>query len=94
MNGRLQFERCRQTYSHHFFLYPLTKMKLNVIILNGLAAGAFAMPTTNSAVHEKRDVASGPWTKMDAINANARIPVRIALKQRNLENGMAYLMKV
>lgn len=72
-------------------------MKLNSLIVSSLAAGALAMPagTDNHVVHEKRDLSPhSQWTKGAAVDSNARIPVRIALKQRNLDKGMDYIMKV
>jgi tripeptidyl-peptidase-1 len=72
-------------------------MKLNSLVVNGLAVGALAAPanTDNHIIHERRDVSPhSQWTKGAALDINAMIPVRIALKQRNLENGMDYIMKV
>ncbi len=72
-------------------------MKLNSLVVSSLAVGALAMPaaTDNHVVHEKRDLSPhSQWTKGDAVDGNARIPVRIALKQRNLDKGMDYIMKV
>ncbi|KAJ6785080.1 hypothetical protein PWT90_08665 [Aphanocladium album] len=46
-------------------------------------------------VHEKRELAShARWIKKDAVHGNTRLPVRIALKQRNLDKGMDYLLEV
>lgn len=69
-------------------------MKFSLIALNGLATVALAATTSSRTVHEKRGVDGHRWTKRDALDADHVIPVRIALKQRNLENGMDYLLKV
>ncbi|KAJ3496008.1 hypothetical protein NLG97_g2984 [Lecanicillium saksenae] len=66
-------------------------MKLNVLVL---AATAMAAPASKLVVHESRDATHHGYTKGDAVDADARVPVRIALKQRNLENAMDLLMKV
>lgn len=69
-------------------------MKFSFVILNGLFAGAIAVPTSSSVVHEKRDITSTRWTKRSALSGDSKIPARIALKQRNTENGMDLLMNV
>lgn len=66
-------------------------MKLNVLVL---AATAMAAPATKLVVHESRDATTVGYTKGAAIDTNTRIPVRIALKQRNLDNAMELLLKV
>ncbi|QUC21684.1 uncharacterized protein UV8b_05927 [Ustilaginoidea virens] len=68
-------------------------MKIS-LVLNGLFAAAVAAPAgPSNIVHEKRHV-SPRWIKREAADAQARIPVRIALKQRNLSRGMDYLVEV
>lgn len=69
-------------------------MKISLVLLNGLFAGAIAVPTGSHTVHEKRDVSNGRWIKREAANADTKVPVRIALKQKNLDNGMDYLLEV
>lgn len=69
-------------------------MKLNLLVLNGLAATALAVPTSKLVTHETRDASHATFTKGAALDGNSRIPVRIALKQRNLENAMDLLLKV
>ncbi|KAJ3480478.1 hypothetical protein NLG97_g8059 [Lecanicillium saksenae] len=66
-------------------------MKLNVLVL---AATAMAAPASKLVVHESRGVSHGSFAKGGAVDADARVPVKIALKQRNLENAMDLLMKV
>lgn len=67
-------------------------MKVQVLLL-ALAAGAAAVPTS-LVVHEKIDIENSQWNRSNSLDSSMRIPVRIALKQRNLEHGMEYLMKV
>lgn len=72
-------------------------MKLNYLLLSGLVAAASAAPRaqTSHVVHEKRNLAAKTgFVKRDALASGTRIPVRIALKQRNLDKGMDYLMAV
>ncbi|KAJ6786544.1 hypothetical protein PWT90_07545 [Aphanocladium album] len=66
-------------------------MKLNVLVL---AATAMAAPAAKLVTHEARHVSHVAYTKGEAVDTNARVPVRIALKQRNMENAAELLMKV
>ncbi|KAK5995211.1 Tripeptidyl-peptidase sed1 [Cladobotryum mycophilum] len=69
-------------------------MKISLILLNGLLAGAIAVPTSSGVVHEKRDTSNGQWIKREALDASTKVPVRIALKQKNLDKGFDYLLEV
>ncbi|TQV90872.1 hypothetical protein V2A60_008341 [Cordyceps javanica] len=72
-------------------------MKLTLVYLLGLAASAAAVPSTKPryVVHERRSTTvKSNFVKRNVAPANERIQVRVALKQRNLENGMDYLMDV
>lgn len=69
-------------------------MKISLIVLNGLLAGAMAVPTGSQVVHEKRDTNNARWIKREAVDPNTKVPVRIALKQSNLDKGMDYLLDV
>lgn len=71
-------------------------MKLYISLVNGLIVGALAAPTEKAIIHERRDTAShGKWIKQGiAPLPETRIPVRIALKQQNLDNGARLLMDV
>jgi tripeptidyl-peptidase-1 len=69
-------------------------MKIGLIVLNSLLAGAIAVPAGLQIVHEKRDTSNARWTKREALNPNTKVPVRIALKQNNLDKGMDYLLDV
>ena len=63
-------------------------MKLTAALF---AAGALAAPFGS---HEKRNTLDPKWSKRDALSADTRMPVRIALKQQNLDKGMDYLLEV
>ncbi|TQV93124.1 protease S8 tripeptidyl peptidase I [Cordyceps javanica] len=70
-------------------------MKAELILLGSLVAGAVAAPLTdNHIVHERRsEPASSVFTKR-AAEADTELPVRIALKQRNIEKGSELLFEV
>lgn len=52
-----------------------------------------AIPTSH-VVHEKRDGSSRSLRKRDRLNPDAVLPMRIGLKQRNLDRGQEFLMDV
>jgi len=58
-----------------------------------LVQGA-VVPNYGLAVHEKRNAPHREWVKRDRISPRAKLPVRIGLKQRNLEKGYDFLMDV
>jgi tripeptidyl-peptidase I len=55
-----------------------------------------AAPTsnTNHVVHEKRDSAPHYWQKRSRAPLKDRLPIRIGLRQRNLENAESYIYDV
>ena len=64
-------------------------------VLGVLAACSYAAPYPAShTLHEKRHTSSSPWVKRDRIPADALLPMRIGLTQRNLEKGYDFLMDV
>lgn len=69
-------------------------MKISLVVLNGLLAGAIALPTGSQVIHEKRDTNNPRWIKREALSPSTKVPVRIALKQNNLDKGMDYLLDV
>lgn len=54
---------------------------------------AGAVPASH-VVHEKRDVHSHTWVKRARVEGSAVVPVRIGLRQSNLEKAHEYLMDV
>ncbi|GFP58602.1 tripeptidyl-peptidase sed1 [Trichoderma asperellum] len=69
-------------------------MKISLVVLNSLLAGAIAVPTGSQVIHEKRDTNNPRWIKREALSPSTQVPVRIALKQNNLDKGMDYLLAV
>lgn len=68
---------------------------LNFVLLSGLAARAAAVPfPANHVVHERRENVPKAWVKRDRLDAAAIVPVRIGMKQSNLEKGHDFLMEV
>ena len=59
--------------------------------LNGLAAST---PLSSHIVHEKRDALPVAWHKHSRAPRDALLPVRIGLKQRNLEHADRFLEDV
>lgn len=60
-----------------------------------LAAAAPAVaPRSSYSLHQKREVESTQWVKRSRVSGSARIPMRIALAQSNLELGPDWLAEV
>lgn len=60
-----------------------------------LLAVATAAPSPSShVVHEKRDIATSMWEKRAAVPSGMTLPMRIGLKQGNLDRGYDLLMDV
>ena len=70
------------------------KMRHSLLLVGGLVAGVLGTPFEARVRHESRDISHPSWTKREPLDANSNVPVRIAMKQRNLEHGMDYLMEV
>lgn len=71
-------------------------MKSILCMVTGLAASGLALPSAlEHVVHESRDhSATLGLTKRGAADKTTEIPVRIALKQQNIENGDHLLREV
>lgn len=70
-------------------------MRNALFLLAGLVATGLAISSDSHVLHEKRDL-DGPtnWIKREPAHAEANIPVKIALKQENLDKGMDLIMEV
>jgi tripeptidyl-peptidase I len=71
-------------------------MRFSTLLLGALgvcAAQAVVIPATY-VVHEKRHAPPRKWVKRDRIRSEAILPMRIGLKQSNLEKGHSFLMDV
>lgn len=63
--------------------------------LSLLLAACTASPLqVRSVLHEKREYTPRQWTKGDRLSSDAILPMRIGLKQSNLEHGHGMLMDV
>jgi hypothetical protein len=71
-------------------------MRFSTLLLGALgvcAAQAAVIPPTH-VVHEKRHALPRKWVKRDRILPEAILPIRIGLRQRNLDQGHSFLMDV
>ena len=59
-----------------------------------LCSAAPASGTTNHVLHEKRDGLPHQWAKRDRAAGHHMMPIRIALRQRNLEHTDNYIYDV
>ncbi|KAG6001526.1 hypothetical protein E4U21_004117 [Claviceps maximensis] len=70
-------------------------MKNALVLLVGLVATGLAMPSDSHVLHERRDLNKPTrWIKRQAANVERNIPVRIALKQENMDRGMDLILEV
>lgn len=69
-------------------------MRLSFAAAAAFAGLAAAVPTANHAVHEKINGQPIAWTKGARAPKNQPLPVRVALKQRNLDNLDQYVDEV
>ena len=57
--------------------------------------GAFATtPPTTHTLHEKREGPADAWTKQSRAQQDVILPIRVALKQQNLDNGDRFLLDI
>lgn len=69
-------------------------MKFSQVLFGALVPGAIAVPASLYKVHERRDTVNSKWIKTQSAESATKVPVRIALKQNNVEKGDGYLMEV
>lgn len=69
---------------------------LTAAVTAALVLTCSAVPTTSSkhVLHEKRDGQPHAWHKRHRAIADQVIPIRIALRERNLENAERYINDV
>jgi tripeptidyl-peptidase-1 len=73
-----------------------------MLLSGSFLAGALALVTvceaaptaSNYVLHEKRNFLSSSWTRRGRLEPNAKIPMKIGLKQQNLHLGYNYLLDV
>lgn len=106
--AKLVFRRQAEVQNQLFppassFAFPLIRMILFSItmritciafalVLAATAQGA-AVPNSH-VVHEKRESPPSKWVKREKISSSYVLPMRIGLKQRNLDRGHSFLMDV
>lgn len=69
-------------------------MRFNSICALAVLVGSVVtspVPDTH-VLHEKRDVGAEKWLKRRRLDADHRLPMRVGLKQSNLEKGHDWLM--
>ncbi|UNI15307.1 Tripeptidyl-peptidase I [Purpureocillium takamizusanense] len=73
-------------------------MMRNLVLLSALSACVLSAPASYGphVLHQKRSEEwhYDAWVKREAADPTTKVPVSIALKQRNLERGMDLLMEV
>ncbi|MCJ1286094.1 hypothetical protein MMC26_005437 [Xylographa opegraphella] len=70
-------------------------MHLKAVAVVLFAAYSYAAPhAATHAIHERRDYTPTSWVKRDRILPTTTIPVRVGLRQSNLEKGYDFLMDV
>ncbi|TQV97062.1 protease S8 tripeptidyl peptidase I [Cordyceps javanica] len=68
-------------------------MRLTAFLLSSLWARAWAVPVEDGSVVKSHSL-SKSWESHGSLPDDTKIPVRIALKQKNLDKGMEYLLEV
>lgn len=80
--------------------HPYTCQSLTMFVKSLFAAAALAVLTGASpvadphVVHERRSSAPLGWAKRESLEAQAALPISIALAQENLDKGYDWLMDV
>ena len=69
-------------------------MHLSLVALGGLVVGAFAAPSINHVLHEKRDGLPQGWTKLGPLKGAEILSMSIALTQGNVDRAEEFLMEV
>ena len=67
----------------------------SIALLGAFVAGVIAAPSPERyVVHEKRDGEARAWKRGNRLHSRATMPMRIGLKQSNLDKGHDMLMGV
>ncbi len=69
-------------------------MHSTLLALGALIATVVAAPSSTHVLHEKRDALPFGWERHDRLPGHNVLPMRIALKQSNLDKAEEYLMEV
>lgn len=85
---------CMAHLSNHWIPVTLSRnMRFVTWLLCTLCALATTPPSTHT-VHEKRDGPADLWTKQSRAQQDVILPIRVALKQQNLDNGERLLVDI
>lgn len=74
----------------------MTRTKISglvALVALTLQVSAIVVPR-HLEVHEKRESLHPRWTKRDRVESHKLLPMRIGLKQSNLDDGYEHLMKM
>jgi tripeptidyl-peptidase-1 len=67
----------------------------SILLLTLLACSAFTVPSSwNHVLHERRRVTPPGWVKHSGMDPERLLPMKVAMKQSNIENLDDYLMRV
>lgn len=69
-------------------------MRFSFLAVSTLVVGAFALPSVNHVVHEKRDRLPPGWQYHEKLESSKVLPMKIALVQPNLDRADEFLMDV
>ena len=69
-------------------------MRLLLFALGALVATVTAAPSSTHVLHEKRDALPFGWERHDRLRSHDVLPMRVALKQSNLDRAEEFLMEV
>ena len=69
-------------------------MRCTLLALGALLATVIAAPSSTHVLHERRDLLPLGWERHDRLPSHNVLPMRIALKQSNLDKAEEYLMEV
>lgn len=69
-------------------------MRYTLLTLGALVASVIAAPSSTHVLHEKRNALPFGWERHDKLPSHEVLPMRIALKQSNLDKAEDFLMEV
>lgn len=69
-------------------------MHYTLLTLGALVASVTAAPSSTHVLHEKRDALPFGWERHDKLSSHEVLPMRIGLKQSNLDKAEEFLMEV
>lgn len=82
------------SFSFTFVQQPALTMRHTLFALAALIATVITAPSSVHVQHEKRDALPFGWERHDRLPIHNVLPMRIALKQSNLDKAEEYLMEV